>query len=317
MGLRLTHLLNLVSQNENAQLYKVQKLTLRTIEAALKATNSSVEVRVMSAHFPDAVTEIPGFIVPTQPLLHHAAEVSSLSARARLPLIREILDRLKEDKTATHFIFSNLDICLMPSFYNAVAAYISQGHDALIINRRRVKSSFLEVEDLNLLYAEAGKVHTGYDCFVFSRELLDKFLFTDIYIGVPPAGNDIFYNIMAFASAPALLTEKHLTFHVGMDLVKEWGSAELNKHNSAQFMILLEKLYPHFQIGNFPGAGYGFFRRHFKWLMNPTFCYPVMARLDFSQWNAVRRKPAEPELKGWKNSYYEWIVRKINFRDND
>lgn len=317
MGLRLAHLLNLVSENENPQLYKVQKLTLRTVEAALKATDNRIPVRVMSAQFPQAVSGIPDFVATTESLTHHAAEISALSAKARLPLIKDILSKLKEDNTATHFVFSNLDICLMPSFYNAVASYLNQGHDALIINRRRIKSGFLEEEDLNLMYAEAGEVHTGYDCFIFSRELLDKFIFTDIYIGVPPAGNDIFYNIMAFASNPVLLTEKHLTFHVGMDLVKEWGSAELNRHNKTQFAVLLKQLYPHLRIANFPGAGYGFFRRHFKWLMNPTFCYPVMLRLDFSQWKVARRKPAEPELKGWKNSYYEWLVRKINFRDKD
>jgi len=317
MGLRLTHLLNLISEEENPQLYKVQKLTLRTVEAAIKATNSNNEVRVISAQHAQNISGVPDFVKSAERLSHHAAQIPGLSSKARLPLIKDLFSKLKEDKTATHFIFTNLDICLMPSFYDGVAAYLDQGHDALIINRRRIKSVFLEVEDLNLLYAEAGEVHTGYDCFVFSRELLEKFIFTDIYLGVPPAGNDIFYNIMAFAARPALLTEKHLTFHVGMDLVKEWGSPELNRHNSAQFMILLKRLYQHLNVANFPGAGYGFFRRHFKWLMNPTFHYPTMLRLDFSQWNVSRRKPAEPELKGWKNSYYEWLVSNINFRDKD
>jgi hypothetical protein len=317
MQLRLTHLLNLVSQDDNPQLFKVQKLTLQTVEAALSATEKQIEVKVCSAQFEDAVSCLPHFVSPTTPLSQHAAQNTSLATRARLPLISEILGKLREDSSATHFIFSNTDICLMPSFYNAAAAYLQQGYDAVIINRRRIRSAFLDEKDLNLLYAEAGETHTGYDCFIFSRQIFEKFVLSDIYIGVPPAGNDIFYNIMAFAEKPVLLTEKHLTFHVGMDLVKEWGSAELNRYNAAQFKSLLHKLYPHLQIGKFPGAGYGLIRRHFKWLMNPTFHYPTMFRLDFSQFNSPRNLPCQPELKGWRNAYYEWLIKKINFRDKD
>ncbi|MCK6638709.1 MAG: hypothetical protein L6Q81_01395 [Bacteroidia bacterium] len=313
----LAHIINLVGAQDNPGLFKVQELTMRTIERALAGTRSDLKVQIMSAQYTDARPFVPGFVSITSDLLRSSADFKQLNTKLRLPVLGDIIMKLRENTEATHFVFTNLDICVMPSFYNAVASYLNDGYDAIIINRRRINAEFIDEPNLDVLFAEAGKTHTGYDCFVFSRALLDKFVFGDIFIGTPPAGNDLFYNIMTFADCPVLLTEKHLTFHVGMDLVKPWGESKLNSHNQAEFLKLLKKLYPSMRIANFPGAGYGFMRRHFKWLMNPTFHYPTMCRLDFSQWSAPRRKPQEYELKGLKNAYYEWLLKKINFRDKD
>jgi hypothetical protein len=203
----------------------------------------------------------------------------------------------------------------MPFFYETISSYVKKGHDAIVINRRRISKNYLEEKDLNLMYGEAGKSHTGYDCFVFSRELLGKFILKDIFIGTPPSGNDLFYNLFTFAENPILFTEKHLTFHAGMDLHKDWGDAGINSHNQKEFLLLLKELKPSMDISKFPGANYGFFKRHFIWLMNPTFHYPTMMSLDFKQLGRKRKKPAKSETPGGKSKYLEWLIRKVNFRD--
>lgn len=315
--LTFAHLINTVGKNDNADLQNVQQLTVRTMLAAAENLPEDVTVQFLSAQFADARGVLPPLFRYTEDLKTAAADKAELGTKLRLPVLSEIISRFREAPDATHYIFTNLDICLMPFFYGAVAEYIREGHDAVIINRRRITASLMNTLNLELLYAEAGETHTGYDCFVFSRALLEKFVLRDIFIGVPPAGNDLFYNLMAFAENPALLTEKHLTFHVGMDLVKPWGNAALNKHNHREFMSLLRELKPHFDITRFPGAGYGFFKRHFKWLMNPTFHYPTMFALDLKQLSRKRRTPAKNELPGLHNRYYEWMIRKVNFRDKD
>lgn len=315
--LSFAHLINTVGKNDNAALQKVQELTVRTMLAAAEKLPSHVSVQFLSAQFADARGALPPQFRYTDDLKISAADKAELGTKLRLPVLREIISRFKEAPDATHYVFTNLDICLMPYFYGAVAEYVSEGHDAVIINRRRITATLMNTQNLELLYAEAGETHTGYDCFVFSRELLEKLVLRDIFIGVPPAGNDLFYNLMAFAKNPALLTEKHLTFHVGMDLVKPWGNAALHRHNRRGFMTLLRELKPHFDIAKFPGAGYGFFKRHFKWLMNPTFHYPTMCALDLKQLSRKRRAPKKNELPGLANRYYEWMIRKVNFRDKD
>lgn len=316
MTIRFAHILNTVAPEENKELASVQELTFRSMIEALKWTAGQPHVEHLSAQFHNARSFLPKEIRPTSDLISNAADVGALRTNKRLPLISEILSRLNESQNATHFIYTNADICVMPYFYAACAKYIEAGHDAFVINRRRLKMKFLNA-DLPETYAEAGKKHIGYDCFVFARPLLEKFVKTEIYISAPPAGGDIFHNVFTFADNPVLFTEKHLTFHIGMELVKPWGESLLNAHNEREFSKLLKTLKPHMNIAKFPGAGYNFLSRHFKWLMNPTLHYPTMASLDFAQLS-VKRKPSSQEVDGGiAPGYHEWIFGKAGFRDGE
>lgn len=312
---KFAHIINTVSAADNSSLAPVQALTLETLRVARANAIGKVEVELLSAQYENARAGLPEGIRATSNLQECAANRAALNTKLKLPLLREILSKLNESKDATHFVYTNLDICVMPFFYESIASYVEQGHDAIVINRRRISEKYLQEKNLNLMYAQAGKTHTGYDCFVFSRELLGKFIFKDIFIGTPPAGNDLFYNIFTFAKNPVLFAEKHLTFHAGMDLHKPWGDAGVNAFNEQQFMLLLKELKPLLDISKFPGAQEGFLKRHFKWLMNPTFHYPTMMAADFKQLGRNRKKYPETETPGGKSRYMEWLIKKINFRD--
>ncbi len=219
---------------------------------------------------------------------------------------------LYDHSDADYFVYTNIDICLMPQFYSAVNDFISQGYDAFVINRRRISGKYKSVQQLNEMYSEVGAVHTGYDTFVFKRSLFEKFILKDMCVGIPLAGNDLFYNIFCFAERPKLYTNKHLTFHIGMELVKQWGDADYNHHNHNEFRKMLVELVPFLDVRKFPGAELGFISRNFKWLMNPTFDYRTMLSADLKQAGRPRN-PGEKEIKGWKHRYYELLVRLINF----
>lgn len=321
---KFAHIINTVSPADNASLAPVQALTLETVRAAKahaearlndKVGQGKVEVELLSAQYENARSFLPAGIRATSDLKECAADRKELNTKLKLPLLREILSKLNESNDATHFVYTNLDICVMPFFYETIASYVERGHDAIVINRRRISSRYLQEKDLNAMYAEAGKTHTGYDCFVFSRELLSKFILKDIFIGTPPSGNDLFYNLFTFAKNPVLFAEKHLTFHAGMDLHKPWGDAGVNAHNQKEFLLLLKELKPLIDISKFPGAHEGFFKRHFKWLMNPTFHYPTMMSADFKQLGRKKKRFPENETPGRKSKYLEWLIRKVNFRD--
>jgi hypothetical protein len=42
-----------------------------------------------------------------------------------------------------------------------------------------------------------------------------------------------------------------------------------------------------------------------------------MCALDLKQLRRKRRTPKKNELPGLHNRYYEWMIRKVNFRDKD
>ncbi len=70
----------------------------------------------------------------------------------KLPLIKDILGRLYDASDAEYFIYTNVNIGLMPNFYVAVNAIIESGYDAFVINRRtislRCRESGIEVPPL-------------------------------------------------------------------------------------------------------------------------------------------------------------------------
>lgn len=316
MKISFAHIVNTVSPAEGMLYEKVQSLTLRTLLLAKEqAEEAELKVDLLSAQYKEARKFLPCGIKATTDLNSCASRQAGIGSSQQVPLISEILSRLNESEDATHFIYTNLDICVLPFFYSAVSHYLLLGHDALVINRRRISTSFLDEENLHAAFAETGKSHPGFDCFIFKRELLQKFVLKDVYIGTPPAGSDLFHNLFAFAKNPLLLTKKQLTFHAGLDLVKPWGDSALRKHNEREFALMLQELRQFIDLSNFPGGNEPLIKRHFKWLMNPAIHYPTLVLLDFKQRKRKRKPKPDPELRGLRNRYFEWLFKATGFTE--
>lgn len=315
MGYSFSHIINAVSKEENPALFAVQEKTGVSFDYARKEFANGISAEVIAVVHPEFQGRVP-FADMIVHLTRTVTDVHSFREKRELPIVSDILDKGIESSANDYVIFSNADIMLTPWFYNVVAYYLGKGHDALVINRRRIPSRLTEAP-YEVMLANAGKQHIGFDCFVFKKSLYQKFFKTGICIGIPMAGNDLFYNIFTHAENPKLLANQHLTFHLGIDLVKKWGSSEYCSYNMREFKKLLRDLKPHMQIAKFPGAGLGFFKRHFRWLMNPTYHYPTMLSVDIKQLSSPRPKYPEPEIAGFAHRYYEWMQRKINFREED
>lgn len=308
-----SHIINPVGFGENKELNEIQTITFNSIEKALVYAKD-VDVKVYCCFVKgESSVLIPDTFVQLSSLEKTIADF--VKTNRKNPLTGEILTKALENCQSDFIIFTNVDIALMPYFYQVVNYYVNNGFDAVTINRRRIKNEFHNETNMDLLYAENGKSHLGYDCFVIKRKVLEKFIFKNIALGVPPSGGDIFYNICAFADQPVLLTEKHLTFHVGMELVKPWGDKNIRQHNTKEFLALLKELKPHLKAEKFPGAKLGFCKRHFKWLMNPTLHYPTMFMLDVKR--GFRPLFGTKKDYGYKrNSFFEWMIKRINFDED-
>lgn len=309
--LKFAHVVNTVSKEENAELFGVQQVTFNTMVKALEEYTDTAKIAQYAISFSNASDYLPTHFLQL-PNLKRDITGFFPANKKRLPFLSDIIQSAYDNIEAEYIVFSNIDIALMPFFYTAVEEYINWGHDALVINRRRIPAELIAQRNLNLLYAEVGKIHTGYDCFVLKRSLIKSFIPTNICIGIPTSGNDLFYNIFTFAEKPKLFAHKHLTFHLGMELLKNWGSAELVKHNQIEFSKLLEKLMPVMNVAKFPGADLPLLQRHYKWLMNPTFSYPHMFKLDMRR--GFKQTTAKPSPYK-NNSKLEDTVRRVSFDD--
>lgn len=198
------------------------------------------------------------------------------------PLIADLLDRLYHHSTAEYLVYTNVDIALQPHFYVQVARYIREGHQALIINRRRIPGHYREVNQLESMYAEKGKSHPGFDCFVFHRSIYPSFRLGNVCVGIPFIGILTAQNVFAYGENFRLLDREHLTFHIGEDVFKR-RNRDLFAHNRREFWKAIEELWPDLHSRKWPWGDRPLPERLIRWGLNPSIPIRLALKLEWRQ----------------------------------
>ncbi|NES71726.1 MAG: hypothetical protein F6K24_44265 [Okeania sp. SIO2D1] len=205
-----------------------------------------VNVTLYSAQYSEDESIVPDGFVKTPNLETSVLDVGKFAVPRKLPLIKDILDRLYEaSPNVDYLIYTNVDIALQPYFYTDVAKFIEQGYDSFVINRRTISDSYKSVADIPLIYAEKGQPHPGHDCFVFKRSLYPKLNLGLVCIGTIWIGKCIYINCLLNSDKFAQFKDLYLTFHVGKD-----GSWRRNRekfkdytlHNSQEMIKIMEPI---------------------------------------------------------------------------
>jgi hypothetical protein len=315
--LRIVHIINPFVAPPDSEAALSQPVACASLRRAVAEAAGSVVVRLLCIGYAEDAPAMPEGFERLPNLQRSICDLGSFRSPRKLPVFRDVLEAAVQAADCDYLIYTNADIAVMPGFYKAIAAYAAKGYDAFAINRRRISGRFTRPEELELMYAEAGETHTGYDTLVFKRELFAKFTLGDVCIGIPFFDTVLMHNFYAHAQQFRLFTGKHLTFHAGMELVKRWGDADQCAHNRREYHKVLHVLRPLFRVETFPGAALWLPVRHFKWLMNPTFHYPTMFRLDLSQLRRKRRPYPPREQRRLSERWYNVMIRWVNFPDEE
>lgn len=259
-----------------------QPITFASMQGARdKAGQKGMRVDLCTTQYPEDRTIIPSYFQILPDLERSVLNVRSFQRPRKLPLIGDILHRLFTHTDAPYLIFTNVDIGLQPNFYLRIAELIEAGHDALIINRRRLPDHYSSLADLPAIYADPGLPHPGFDCFVFHRDLFPKFRLDDICVGIPFIGVTLAHHLFAFAESPRLIDDEHLTFHIGLEVMPP-RDREYYWHNRNNFRrIRDEHLWPHFDIRKFPYADRPLLDRYWHWARNPSLFTGMNFRLEW------------------------------------
>ena len=222
--------------------------------------------------------------------------------KRKLPLIGDIMAKAQQETEGEYIIYTNADIGLMPYFYDFVFEKMKEGHDALVINRRRLTSTYQSVDQLAEIYADMGLSHPGFDCFVFRKDLVDKIVLGDICVGISFIGVALAHNLFSLAENPLYLDDQHLTFHIGTQVLVPRKNA-FYKHNRREFFEkVLPVLKPTMRLEKFPYALLPWPKRMLKWILNPSlftrnyleleglsFLQKSKTRLDEIRWRFLQR----------------------------
>ena len=269
--MKLLHLVNPVKVTKSNELYTAQPITFTSILNAKDFTkNTAIEVVLACTQYSEDKEIIPEYLHQLSTLNRSVSDCNSALSGRKLPLLKDILSKSKEIENVDYIIYTNVDIGLMPYFYDAVASYINKGNDAVIINKRRLTSHFNQVQQLPEIYANLGKSHPGFDCFVFKADLLEKLVLDNICVGVPFSGVSLLHNLVALSENPLILTDSHLTFHIGMNVLG-FKKDEYYQHNKAAFFKNIQpKLKSKYDLKKFPYGTESILKRSLKWVLNPS-----------------------------------------------
>lgn len=244
------HVVNPVDVPESSDLFAAQPVTFETLRRAQAAAAGEVRVSLFSAQYPEDRRIVPPWIQPLPDLERSVLDVATFHRPRKLPLLRDILDRLYEAAAADFLIYTNVDIALQPYFYTGVRALIDEGYDAFVVNRRTISTGYRFPDALPRMYAEIGERHPGYDCFVFRRELYPRFELGRACVGANWVGRVLYANLACTADRFAAFTNLHMTFHLGD--ARAWRTAEnepFDAFNNEELAGVLE----HFDAANRSG----------------------------------------------------------------
>lgn len=300
--IHLVHIINPVKVNKNSDLFTAQPITFGSMIAAKNHSKFKDHILLCTTQYEEDLEIIPAEFRKLSNLDQSVIDVNSSLKLKKLPLIKDILYKIHEVKNCEYCLYTNVDIALMPQFYDVVFHYINNGHDAIVINRRRLNNDYSTPEELPLMYSDLGKSHPGFDCFVFKKELLDTFILDEICVGIPFLETTLVHNIFSFASNPLYIPNAHLTFHIGMEVLSNRNNNFYKHNRSVFFKSIYPKLKPHFSISKFPYGTLKFPNRMLKWMLNPslfTLNYLNLEKKNFFQ-----------KLKSYLDEIRWWVLQR-------
>ena len=239
---QIAHIINPVIVDKSSDLFFAQPITFETMKRAKEFASGHIGVTLYSAQYPNDRSFVPEAFQVTPDLDRSVLDLGTFNKPRKLPLLKDILDRLYEESVADFLVYSNADIALTPYFYVSVNSIIDEGYDAFVINRRTISKRYNNVNQVYLMFAQVGEQHPGYDCFVFKRSLYPRFQLGTACIGANWIGRVMITNLICHSVKFRVFKDLHLTFHIGDD--RNWKVAinkDYDKHNESELhKVLLE-----------------------------------------------------------------------------
>ena len=256
------------------------------MRVAKEAARQQVQVDLFTTQFPEDHSIIPDYFTKAPDLERSAADFTKFTHPKKLPLIRDLLDRLYDASDAPYLIYTNVDIALQPHFYLEVARKIREGLDTFIINRRRIPGHFRTPEELPTMYAHKGATHPGFDCFVFHRELYPRFQLEKVCVGIPFVEITLSQNLFCYARNFQLFDREFLTFHIGMEVFKKRDN-EYVRYNKTEFWKAINKMWPALDSRRFPWGERNFLYRTVRWGLHPAIPISLALMLEPRRWKKL------------------------------
>ena len=233
--LRIAHVVNPVNAKRPSDLVVAQPFCYKSMTDARRFSKKHAEIDLCAVYYPEDECMVADGFRKLRPLGNSISNLRSFMVNRKLPLFKDILDRVYNETDADYIIQTNCDIILMPHFYEFVLRLIEKGSESIIINKRCVPAIYRDVKDLPEVLSEIGSAHNGYDCFVYPRAKYKDFVIGDICMGTPWSETTLAVSMAAYCNL-TVLRNAIVTKHIGD--TRTWLASNLTdyrQHNAEQF----------------------------------------------------------------------------------
>ena len=249
--IRFRHIVHIYQDKAVPDNTAVQSITFDTIRQASQYAEPDFSVAPVMVVFPEDADLIPFDMIRAPLLTREAADVAQFASPRRLPLLFDVMRHgmaaetgvRPDSNAASYVVFTNSDIHLQPIFYRSLATLIRLGYDTICVNRRTIDAAAGQRGFSSLFMADVGRDHPGFDCFAFPAASLDRFVFNHACCGAGGVMRSMLFNLAATARRFLMLSQAHLTFHLGDDMF--WQGAQFDDYlrfNYREAVGLLAKL---------------------------------------------------------------------------
>jgi len=216
------HVINPVIKPDGHELAIAQPATFESMRVARDGAAVPGDVELWAVTYPEDQSLVPPWFRQIPLGERSFRDIHQVTDAPKLPRIADILAPVAVSSQSDYLIYSNVDIGVMPFFYDALDLLLDEGWDSIIINRRTIHSSAPIREKLVALWMLAGDPHPGYDCFVFPRSWFSDLELGELCVGLPGFDWLLAVNIWVRSQRNYTFLDAHLTFHIGDDMT--WRS---------------------------------------------------------------------------------------------
>lgn len=294
--IRVAHIINPVKVTEKSDLFYAQPVTFESMRKAKLFSTWNDQIGLYTTQYEEDKEIIPPDFIQLSNLSRSILDLNRSLKGKKLPLIADILEKIDHEVEAEYVIYTNMDIALMPGFYDYVFQKIYEKHDVIIINRRRIESRFQSIDQLPEMYAELGRSHPGFDCFVFKKSYIKQLILNQICIGISFLEVSLIHNLMTIAEKPLFVPDAHLTFHLGMDVLVERNNAFYHHNRKVYFQEIQPYLKANFVLEKFPYGTLPLPKRALNWMLNPSLFTRNYLHLQGKSW----RRKIKLRLDEWR-----------------
>jgi hypothetical protein len=281
---RVAHILNPFIAPATSDLSYAQPITFESMRIAREQALPTMDVELLAACYEEDKTMVPPYFKTTEFLKKSVLDYGNFEKKIRLPILAEILEKAMATSTADYIIYTNADIGLYPDFYTRLGKLLDQGYDALVLNRTRIEPLYTQPSDLEKIWAQKGKSHPGFDCFVLHRSLFNQLFLENICIGVPFIEISFSQNLFHLAKNFKLYETDHYTFHIGMEIFKNRAPREYFLYNKQEYKKVIQQLDPHLKSTRLPYSDLILPARIIRWGLHP--CIPIRLALRL-EWKRI------------------------------